>query len=151
MQNKRKFYLLMLCISGFILLAKQLIWKYYPNLTFIHGYLTISYSILGYFAFSVFIISIPLLFKANKGINIVLGILLFLIFFINSCAEIFPLETETEPVDISTLHTYKDGSKLITREYMNAKTNQVIQDTVLVKDKFIFRQIIDRTDKVINR
>jgi len=87
-------------------------------------------------------LSIPMQFKASKFLTIPLGILLFLIFLINSYAEIYPIDTTTQPRDISILKNYENGSKLIIRERINAKTNNIIQDTVLVKDDYIFRQII---------
>ncbi|MBP6127766.1 hypothetical protein [Flavobacterium sp.] len=75
--------------------------------------------------------------------TIPLGVVLFLILFINSCAEIYPIDTTTQPQDISVLQTNEDGSKLVVRERINAKTNGIIRDTVLVKDNFIFRQVIE--------
>jgi hypothetical protein len=108
----------------------------------VNGNLAIAKRILGYFAFSGFILSTIIFFKATKILTIPLGVLLFLIFFINSCAEIFPFDTTTQPHDIQVLLTNEDSSKLVVRERINAKTNGIIRDTALVMDKFIFRQII---------
>lgn len=142
MKQKRKATLIVSITLGVILLIEILVGHFFPNLTFVSGNLTIANRILGYFAFSGFILSIPFLFKATKALTIPLGVILFLIFFINSCAEIYPIDTTTQPQDISVLQTNEDGSKLIVRERINAKTNGIIRDTVLVKDNFIFRQII---------
>ena len=128
---------------GLILLTEILVGRFFPNLTFINGNLTIANRILGYFAFSGFILSIPIFFKATKILTIPLGVILFLIFFINSCAEIYPIDTTTQPNDISVLQTNEDGSKLVVRERINVKTDGIIRDTTLVKDNFIFRQIIE--------
>ena len=127
---------------GLILLIEILVGRFFPNLTFINGNLTITNKILGYFAFSGFILSITIFFKATKILTIPLGVMLFLIFFINSCAEIYPIDTTTQPNDISVLQINEDGSKLVVRERISTKTNGIIQDTTLVKDNFIFRQII---------
>lgn len=128
---------------GLILLTEILVGRFFPNLTFVNGNLTIANRILGYFAFSGFILSIPIFFKVTKILTVPLGVILFLIFFINSCAEIYPIDTTTQPNDISVLQTNEDGSKLVVRERINAKNNGIIRDTTLVKDNFIFRQIIE--------
>jgi hypothetical protein len=70
--------------------------------------------------------------------------LLSIIFLFNSYAEIFPIDTTTQPVDITTLQLDKNGNKLVIQEFKNVETNEIIQDTVLVKDYFIFRRIINR-------
>jgi hypothetical protein len=143
MKQKRKAILIISITLGLILLTEILVGQFFPNLTFVNGDLTIANIILGYFAFSGFILSIPLFFKATKILTIPLGVTLFLIFFINSCAEIYPIDTTTQPHDISVLQTNEDGSKLVVRERINAKTNGIIRDTTLVKDNSIFRQIIE--------
>lgn len=84
-------------------------------------------------------------------LTIPLGVLLFLIFFINSCAEIHPIDTTTQPNDVAVLKNYENGNKLVVRERINAKTNRVIRDTVLVKDDFIFREIISNGNETTNR
>ena len=76
---------------------------------------------------------------------------MFLIFFINSCAEIYPIDTTTKPRDISVLQINSDGSKLIVRERINVKTYEIIKDTALVKDSFIFRRIINPKKQTTNR
>lgn len=143
MNRNRRRVLIVTMILGIILLTEILVGQFFPNLTFVNGDLTIANRIIGYFAFSGFILSIPVCFKATKILIIPLGVLLFLIFFINSCAEVYPIDTTTQPHDISVLRTNEDGSKLVARERINAKTNGIIRDTVLVKDNFIFRQIIE--------
>jgi hypothetical protein len=147
MLRQSKTILLTTTIFGIILLTEIAIGQFFPKLTFINGNLTIANRIFSYLTFSIFILSIAILFKANKMLTIPLGILLFLIFIIISYSEIYPIDTTTQPVDISILKTFDNGNKLIVREYKNAKTNQIIQDTVLVKDTFIFRQIIEKKQK----
>ncbi len=151
MRKKTRLILSLTIISGIILLKEIMIDHFFPDLTFINGTLTITNRIVDDFAFSIFILSIPLLFNVRKILTIPLGVVLFSFFFVNSCAEIYPFDTTTEPVDVSILKTYDSGSKLIIREYKNVKTNEIIHDTVLVKDNFIFRQIIDETQKTTNR
>ncbi|MFC4816725.1 MULTISPECIES: hypothetical protein [unclassified Flavobacterium] len=143
MKQNSKAILIISITLGLILLVEILVGEFFPNLTFVKGNLTIANRILGYFAFSGFILSIPIFFKATKIVTIPLGVILFLIFFINSCAAIYPIDTTTQPQDISVLQTNEDGSKLIVRERINAKTNRSIRDTTLVKDNFIFRQVIE--------
>jgi len=143
MKQKGKATLIRSITLGLILLTEILVGQIFPNLTFVNGNLTIANRILACFAFSGFILSIPIYFKATKTLIIPLGVILFLIFFINSCAAIYPIDTTTQPRDIAVLRTNKDGSKLIVRERINAKTNGIIRDTALVKDNFIFRQVIE--------
>lgn len=134
--------LIVTIVLGVILLTEILVEQFFPNLTFVSGNLNIANRILGYFAFSGFLLSILLNFKGTKLVTFFLGVLLLLIFFINSCAEIYPIDTTTQPKDISVLKIYEDSSKLVIRERINSKTNRIIRDTVLVKDNYIFRQII---------
>jgi hypothetical protein len=129
-------------VLGMVLFTEIFVRHYFPHLTFFNSSVAIANRIVGYFCFSGFLFSIPILFKASKLITVPLGILMFLFFFINSYVEIYPIDTTTEPQDKFILRTYEDGNKLIVREYKNVKTNEIIRDTVLVKDKFIFRQII---------
>jgi hypothetical protein len=126
-----------------VLLTEILIGQLFPRLTFVYGALTITNRIIGYFSFCGILFCLLLLFKVGKDLRAILGIFIFSFFFINSCSEIFPIDTTTEPVDIATLNTDKNGNKLIIREYKNVKTNEEIRDTVLVKDFFIFRELID--------
>lgn len=140
-QNKTK--ILLTILFGIILLIEIIVGHFFPNLAFVSGNLTIAYRVVGYLAFSSFVLCISILFNVDKMLIIPLGIILFLIFVINSCAEIYPIDTTTKPIDISVLRTNKDGSKLIVQERINAKTNRIIIDTVLVKDNLIFRQIIE--------
>ena len=137
---KQKITLILSIASGFILLSVFLVGHIFPDLTFVHRSLTIASRMLGYIVFSVFILSILIYFKASGFLTIPLGVILFLMFFINSCAEIYPVDTTRQARDISVLQTNKDGSKLIVRERINVKTNEVVRDTALVKDNFIFRR-----------
>lgn len=125
-----------------ILLIQILAGAYLPNFTFINDKLSVAYRILGYFSFSGLILSILLYFKVYKTLTILLGVILLLIFLLGSILTIYPIDTTTAPIDITVLQTYEDGSKLIIREKINAKTNGTIRDTVLVKDLLIFRKIL---------
>ena len=69
------------------------------------------------------------------------GILLGLFFILNSLGEIYPIDTTTQPEDRALLKTDNEGRKWVVRGYQNAKTGHEIQDTVLVKDKLVFRRI----------
>jgi hypothetical protein len=126
-----------------VLLAEILIGQLFPTLTFMYGALTITNRIIAYFSFCGILFCLLLLFRVDKDLRLILGILIFSFFFINSCSEIFPIDTTTEPVDIAILNTEGNGNKLIVRQYENVKTNEKIRDTVLVKDFFIFRELID--------
>lgn len=138
----RKSVLIITIALGIILLTEILVILFFPNLTFVNSTLIIVNRILTYLSFSGFILSILTYFKSTKFLLFPVGILLFLCFVINSCAEVYPIDTTTKPYDISILHTNEDGSKLIIRERINVKTNKSLRDTVLVIDKFVFRQII---------
>lgn len=140
MQNKIKIFLTVL--FGAILLTKTLVAHFIPNLTFINGELVIATRIIVFLLFLCFIMCVFMLFKPNEILVMLLGIVLFLIFFVYSCSEIYPIDTTTQPKDILILETYEDGTKLILRERISMKRNIPIQDKVLVKDNFIFRQII---------
>ena len=135
---------------GIILLTEISVGHFFPNLTFVDGNMTIANKIIGYFSFSGFILSILIFLKASKMLTIPLGVILFSIFLINSYVDIYPIDTTTQPKDVSVLQICKNGNKLTVREYKNAKTNAIIKDTVLVKDKFIFRQIIETKHKTTN-
>jgi hypothetical protein len=143
MMGKNRTILWSTTICGIILLGQITIWEMFPEMTFVNGSLNIAYRIVGYFTFSFCILGLLLLFKANSIVTVPLGILLFLFFFVNSCSEIYPVDTTTEAVDIGVLGTYENGNKLIARRYKNVKTHRIIEDTVLVKDYFIFRQLIE--------
>ena len=136
--NKRLAYIL-----GILLLIEILCNQFIPKLTFISGELTITNRIIGYFSFSGFVISLLLLLKVNKWLTIPLGIILSIFFVVNTLAEIRPIDTTSEPTDMTVLNTDSIGRKTIVRKYINAKTNRTIQDTVLVKDVLIFRYIYD--------
>ncbi|UGS24798.1 hypothetical protein [Flavobacterium channae] len=82
MKQKRTTILIISIILGFILLTEILVGYFFPKLTFVNGNLTIANRVLGYFAFSGFIICIPILFKATKSLTILLGVILFMIFLL---------------------------------------------------------------------
>ena len=126
-----------------ILLGQVTFGELFPKMTFVTGNFNIAYRILGYFAFTFFLLGLLLLFKVKSILTTLSGIFLFLFFFVNSCSELYPVDTTTEPVYIAVLKTYDNGNKLITRQYENVKTHRIIEDTVLVRDYFIFRLLIE--------
>lgn len=143
MKLRRRRTLMVTTILGIILFTEVLVGQIlFPNLTFINGNWTITNRIVGYLTFSGFIFLFVTLFNSSKMLLIPLGIILFIIFFVNSCAEIYPLDTTTQPKDIAVIQRGEDRRKLIVRERMNVKTNTIINDTVWVQDNFIFRQIL---------
>lgn len=85
-----------------------------------------------------------MLLKAKRWAKVMIGVfsLLFLSLLLQSI--FLPFDTTTEPTDMKMLRSYSDRKKLIIREYQNAKTNAIIHDTVLVKDIFIFRQLLKK-------
>jgi len=119
--NKRLAYIL-----GILLLIEILCNQFIPKLTFISGELTITNRIIGYFSFSGFVISLLLLLKVNKWLTIPLGIILSIFFVVNTLAEIRPIDTTSEPTDMTVLNTDSIGRKTIVRKYINAKTNRTI-------------------------
>lgn len=68
--------------------------------------------------------------------------MLFIVFVFNSYAEINPIDSTTAPIKIQTLRKNTDGSEIIVLKSINTKTNNIILDTILVKDFLIFRKII---------
>ena len=131
-------------IAGIILLIEVLVGQFFPKVTFVNGSLTIANKIVSYLAVSCFLFGLLLFFRANRFVTAPVGLVLFLFLTINSCSEIYPIDTTTEPIDIALLYKDEIGNKLIAREYKNAKTNATIRDTVLVKDYFLFRELIDK-------
>lgn len=142
MKDKRRIVFLTTILFGIVMLVDAISWYMFPEIRFVDGNLNIAGRVLVLFSFSSFIFGLLLLFKVNRVAAILAALLLFSVFFINSCAEIYPIETLTEPVDIGVLREENNGTKWVVRKYENAKTHQDIQDTVLVKDFFIFREII---------
>ena len=141
--KRRRITLWVTLIFGIVLLIKITFRHFYPNVTFVNGELVICNKIMDYFLFSAFIMGILLFFKTGKTMLTISATFLFCIFFINSCAAIYPIDTTTQPKDSKVLQTRKNGDQLIMRNYKNAKTNRTIYDTVLVHDYGIFREIIE--------
>jgi len=125
----------------FLLSLEYAFGKFFPDWTFKSGTLVITNKIVSYFSFFGLLFCIALLFRANPVLKAVLGFLFVLLLGILSCSEIHPIDTTTQPEDTKTIQTYSDGTKLVMRHYINAKTNAQIQDTVLVKDIFMFRRL----------
>ncbi|WP_207429507.1 hypothetical protein [Pedobacter sp. SYSU D00535] len=143
MQTSKQTMLLATSISGVVLGTGIFVEQFFPDLTFVSGSLVIANRILGYLAFIVFVLSIMLLLRLNKTIRFCSALILSCFFFINSCGEIYPIDTIEKPFDASILQTYGNGNKLIVREFENAKTTNVLRDTILVNDVFIFRRILE--------
>ena len=141
--NKRSKVIFFATIAcGCISLSELLLAYAFPKVTFVTGGLAIANSIASYFAFSFFAVGLLLLFKVNRFVTAPVIVTLLFLCLLHAYFQIHPIDTTTEPVDKALLRTDEKGNKLVAREYKNAKTNGVIQDTVLVKDFFIFRQII---------
>ena len=113
----------------------------FPQWTFITGALVIANRILTQLSLAGLLFSLILFLKPSKNVKLVLGSLFVLFFGLLTLGELFPIDTTTEPVDISTIQIDSQGKKTIARQYINAKTNSKITDTVLVKDIFIFRKL----------
>ena len=144
MKNRKQFLLLISIFSGVLILTQILVSTLAPNVGFINGNLTIASRIFGYFAFSAFVFSFLLLVRLNSMVTYVIGVILLFFSLFNSFFELYPIDTTTEPIDLAVLRVDSDGKKLISRQYKNAKTNRLLQDTVLVKDYFIFRTFIEK-------
>jgi hypothetical protein len=115
--------------------------QFYPNWSLRTASLISSYRISSFFSFFGLIYCLTLLFRPASWLKSSMIVVFSLLFGMLSCSEIFPFDTTTHPVDIQTLKTFDSGKKLVVRKYENAKTGWIIQDTVLVKDVFIFRRI----------
>jgi len=151
MERKRIFNLLVTTILGVIVIMELISRIFFPAITFINGNLKIANRIIEYFAFTGVIIFSLMFFRTGKYLMTPLVFILISIFIINSFFEIYPVDTTTQPVDILVLHTNKDGTKLVVRERLNAKTSEAIRDTVLVEDNMIWRKIIEPKSHTTNR
>jgi hypothetical protein len=140
--NKASLYLAIL--FGFILIIEFLFALGFPDWTFKTGFLVIANNILSYLSFWGLVYCTILFFRPAFETQVVCGILFTVLFGIHSCSEIYPIDTITQPNDLKTIQTYNDGKKLVVRQYKNAKTNVEIQDTVLVRDVFLFRRFYVR-------
>lgn len=143
-RNKSKSTILLTILFAVLLTIEFAFAKFYPDWTFKTGTLVIGNKIISYLAFFGLLFCIALLFRVNAGLKIVLGILFILLLGILSCSEVYPIDTTTEPVDKMVLQTFGDGRKIVVRQYENAKTNAKIQDTILVRDIFIFRRLYEK-------
>jgi hypothetical protein len=133
-------WLTIICI---LILTFEFIFKtYFIAWTFNKSYFVIANRILGYFAFFGFFCFSLYTFKPKSALTILIGIISSLVFFLLAFFEINPIDTTTQPIDISILKILPNKTKLICRQYENIKTTHQIVDTVLVKDISIFRKII---------
>ena len=141
MSNKyNKKVLLLTILFAVILIIEFLFQKIFPGWSFKTGPLIVGNKILSYISFLGLIYCLILFFKPVFEIKVVIGILFTLLLGVLSCTEIYPIDTTTQPVDVETIQVYPNGKKLVVRQYKNAKTNREIQDTVLIKDVFLFRR-----------
>ncbi|TMI61960.1 MAG: hypothetical protein E6H07_16980 [Bacteroidetes bacterium] len=131
-------------LFGIILIIEFLFAQVFPDWTFKAGFLVITNNILSYLSFWGLVYCMILFFRPAFEIKVVCGILFTVLLGIHSCSEIYPIDTTTQPNDLKTIQTYSDGKKLVVRQYKNAKTNADIQDTVLVKDVYLFRRLYKR-------
>lgn len=69
-----------------------------------------------------------------SGIVVVATLLIILL-------KLYPLDTMTERFDKAILKKFPTGQKVMIRKYKNAKANQPHNDTVLVRDIWIYRKI----------
>ena len=127
------------------LLAEFLFDKLFPDWNFRTAFLIKSNRVLVLSAFVGLLFCVLFLFKVDSYLIFFWGITLFFLLVISSWLIINPILSYTFPVDKLTLYVFSDGKKFVVRQYKNAKTNREIQDTVLVKDFFIFRQQFDRS------
>jgi uncharacterized membrane protein YeiB len=138
--NKLGLWLTIICI--FILTFEYIFKTYFIGWTFNKSYFVIANRILGNFAFFGFFCFLLYTVKPKSALTIIIGIISSLIFLLLAFFEINPIDTTTQPIDFSILKTLPNETKLISRQYENAKTTHRIVDTVLVKDISIFRKII---------
>jgi len=128
-------------VLGFLFACEVIFGQFFPEWTFTKAGFVITNRIVLILSFCGFLFCLAWLLKANKYVLVPWGILLSLFFILTSLGEIYPIDTTTEPEDSALLKTDKEGRKWVVRTYQNAKTGHEIQDTVLVKDKLIFRRL----------
>lgn len=62
-----------------------------------------------------------------------------------------PIDTNKYPIDRKIL-SENDNSKIVIREKKKGKSNEIIFDTIEVKDQLIFRKIIsNKQSKIFNK
>jgi uncharacterized membrane protein YeiB len=138
--NKLGIWMTIICTS--ILIIQFIFKTYFNSWTFNKSYFVIANRILGNFAFFGFFCFLLYTFKPKSALTILIGIISLLIFMLLVLFKINPIDTTTQPVDFAIIKRFPNETKLISRQYENAKTTQKIIDTVLVKDIFIFRKIL---------
>ncbi len=80
--------------------------------------------------------------KINRKAGLISGAVFMFVFSLFAIAESNPMDTTTQPKDIAILQKVDKRQKVVVREYKNMKTNNIIRDTLLVKDVFLFRKKI---------
>jgi hypothetical protein len=134
--------LVLFLLFGLILLASYLFKTYCPGWTFSSGRVVLASQVIVYFSFFGFILSCVRLLSSSGCLLGTLGIVFFFFFSVGSCLAIFPIDTTTQPMNKAILGQNPDGTTRVLRAYKNAKTNQRIEDTAVVRDVFVFRKII---------
>lgn len=130
-------------ICALIILLEILLSVFFPEWSVRNGSLYLANQIILAGAICGIIVAGIFLTNALQGIKWAIAVIAVLITLVSFYLTVYPIDTTTEPYDKSILKQFPDGSKLVAREYKNAKTNREIKDTVLVKDVFIFRKILN--------
>lgn len=141
--NKLGLWLTIICV--FILTFEFIFKTYFIGWTFNKSYFVQTNKILETFAFFGFFYFALYTFRPKSILTKIVGIVSAIIFMLLAFFEINPIDTTTHPLDIAILEKCPNETKLISRQYENAKTSRQINDTVLVRDVFIFRKIIKET------
>src|SRR5688572_24673891 len=130
-------------ICAVIILLEILLSVFFPEWSVRNGNLHLASQIVFAGAICGIIVAGIFLTNALQGIKWAIAVIAVLITLVSSYLTVYPIDTTTEPYDKSILKQFPNGSKLVAREYKNAKTTREIRDTVLVKDFFIFRKILN--------
>lgn len=140
-QIKNRFsFWLSIAFSVFLIIEFVTIYTL-PNLTFQNGFLVTINKLLTYFSIFGLILCAMSLFKVGEFLRYSFGVIFLILLGAIAYLEFNPIDTTTQSVDVKILESYNDGSKLIVRQYKNAKTNGKTQDTIRVKDTWIFRSV----------
>lgn len=131
-------FLILFCI---VFISRQIIEISFPKWTFNRNDLNILYDIIGYVSFFGLLFCILLLLTNRRTVLIPVAILFSLLVSCESYFAAFPFDSQTAPEDFQVIHIYKDGRKLISRKYQNAKTGTWNIDTAIVWDNNVFRRI----------
>ncbi len=143
-ENSKLYFNIIISLTlffGIISITEFIFFNCFQTWTFNQNFLILSNQLFSTFSNCSFIFCLFLIFIKNKFILYSVGVLLVLFFLFNTILTINPIDTTTLPIDINTIEKLGTDKKRIIREYKNAKTNEKIIDTVIVKDIYIFRKI----------